>query len=192
MTRFLLPLLLLASLSACDYKPESFPNHISADYEIAFPIADTIFAIDNFFQFSSLPPVEIGLPKGTVVNIVLDYPFYLADLSENSYEIFWIGPKAFIDNQFPQLVDIRLSCYIIFLNMQQYVLADDKQLPLGESVLFTDKHINNSEYPLAQANKLYIILELETKGNTSVQQLMESELNVSFGLKVGLRIHHSL
>ena len=192
MARFLIPLLLIFSLSACEYKAESLPDYLVADYEVAFPIADTTLSIADFFQTSSIPPSQIDLPSGSTVYVTLDFPFYLADFSENDYEIYWIEPKAIIDNQFPSTVDVSLSCYISALNMQQYSLASNQPLAIGENTLFTGTRIKADEFPIAQANKLYIIIGLKTKEDTSVQKLMENKLEIGFGLIVGLRINRAL
>lgn len=191
MTRFLLPILLLFSLSACDYNAEPLPNHIAADYEIAFPIADTTVAIIDFFQLSSAPSSHVIIPKGTAVSITISYPFYLADFASNNYAVYWIEPKAIIGNHFPEIVQINLSCYINSLSDSQYILANRLNLPAGENTLFTDDHISNTDFPIAEANKLYIIVELYAKEDTSIQELLEAELKINFGLKAALRINHA-
>lgn len=192
MARFLLPLLLLFSLSACDYNADSLPKYIVADYEVAFPIADTTLSISDFFQYSSLPPFEIPIPKGATVGITLEYPFYLAELSSKDYIVHWIEPKAIIGNHFPKAIDVNLSCYISSLTANQYVLANSVNLSAGETTLFADKRINNKDFPITEANKLYIIIDLLVKEDTSVQELMDAQLKVRFGLKAALQINHAL
>lgn len=192
MARFLLLLPLLFSLSSCEYKADLLPDYIVADYEIAFPIADTTFAISDFFQSSSIPSLQIEIPKGTMLGITIDYPFYLSDLSDKDYKIYWIEPKAIIGNQFPEIINVTLSCYISSLTQQRYTLADNQQLTTGENTLFTSKRIETSEFPIEQANKLYIIIQLTAKENSSIQELLESELKVNFGLKAALQINHTL
>ncbi len=191
MARFLIPLLLLFSLSACDYDAEPLPDKITADYELAIPIADTTFTIIDFFQSSNIPPSQINLPSGSSIHIVVDYPFYLANFTENNYKIHWVKPKAIIDNQFPSIVDISLSCYISTLNHQQYSLANNHLLAAKENTLFTDIHIGASGFPIAEANRLYVVIGLKTTKDTSVQELLDNMLKVSFGLRIGLQINRA-
>ena len=184
----------LFGLQACDYAPESLPDKIIADYELAIPLTDTIItAKDVVFppESSSQPGDDVIIPAGQTVAYLFPFPFYLSDFTDEGNVVEWVEPKAIFDNIFSDKIEFLISPFIGRDFTVLYDLGKDTQLTSGRNVLFgnTASRISLANNPsLSEANKLVLEVKIIIKEDITVKELKANQSIVQFGLRLKVKL----
>lgn len=186
----------LLALTACDYNPESFPDRIVSDYELAIPIGDTVLSFKNM-NIPELPGGvgSIEIPAGFSITDSLSFPFYVSDFTNEDYIVEWVEPKAIIRDAFMSKTDVYVTVFIKSNNGDKYVLTQDKKLMNDNNVLFGDEasRINPKQFgSLSGANRVYVLFKIVAKESIKIADLYNSESHIKLGMKIKLTMDFSL
>lgn len=181
---------LIFSLSSCNYSPASLPDHFVSNYEIVMPIADIKLSFNDIVASNSPLPIvntDKSFRAGTEIPYYQEFPFYVADLSDEGKTIEWIEPKIIITDGFLEKADVFISFYIVCSNSDNYALVRNKKLVKGENIILGTKESRISPKTfesLSGANKLFMQYVIIPKEEIRLSDVSNYSSHIKVGLKM--------
>lgn len=175
----------LSSL-ACNYNFESIPDKRVSFYEVALPLANDTFVLNNYINFPGAT-----FPAGFSHTIEESYPFFLGDLNWEDNSLEWMEPRMLVTNNIPSSVLLSFSCFALVDGiLVPFWIEENTEIKTGTSIIEAriDKESMNE---VKTAKDLILRFTIRTKEDVNATDLLRSFFRIRLGAKAGFLMNQT-